>query len=312
VASDPAQLPAVTEDGIRSIWAAHRLGPVTHITQPLGGVRNLCFYVNDSFVVRFNTQDRGSAKFQNERVAYDLLAQQSLPVPQVLVLDDSHTVTSYDFSITTRLPGQPLALGWQLLPADQLHTLIYAIGQCLARIHACTFPAFGKLHSLTYTSWADYVYDYVERYLRPANDMHLLDTALRTAIERSLDRAMSDFARVTQPALVHCDFHYENILHMNGHLSGVLDFEWALAGDPAYDFMIGDVRERMVPHSEAAFVAGYQSIRSFSPNHQRRVHWYQLYLQLEEAVTYQRMGDSQRAVTALQRLRQLIDVLEQS
>lgn len=310
--SDSAHLPAVTKETIRAIWSAHRLGPVTHITKPLGGVRNLCFFVNDSFVVRFNTQDRGSAKFQSERVAYDRLAQQSLPVPQVLILDASHTIAPYDYSITTRLPGQTLAQSWQLLPPDQLHTLIYAIGQCLARIHACTFPAFGKLCSLTYTSWANYVYDYVERYLRPANDMYLLDAVLRTAIERSLDRAMNDFARVTRPALIHCDFHYENILHVNGHLSGILDFEWALAGDPAYDFMIGAVRERMVPHSEAVFIAGYQSIRSFSPNHQRHVRWYQLFLQLEEAVTYQRMGDSQSAVAALQRLRQLIDVVEPS
>jgi Ser/Thr protein kinase RdoA (MazF antagonist) len=109
---EPAPLPAVTEDTIRAIWSAHRLGSVTHITRLLGGVRNLCFYVNDSLVVRFNTQDRGSAKFQSERMAYDLLARQSLPVPQVLVLDDSHTITPYDLIITTRLPGQTLASNW--------------------------------------------------------------------------------------------------------------------------------------------------------------------------------------------------------
>ena len=114
-----------------------------------------------------------------------------------------------------------------------------------------------------------------------------------------------------QPALVHCDFHYENILHVDGKLSGLLDFEWALAGDPAYDFMIGDVRERMVPSSEATLAAGYQSMRSFRPNHRQCVHWYRLFLQLEEAVTYQRTGDSQSAATALQRLRRLIDTAEQ-
>ncbi len=311
MARDFAHL-TVTEETIRAIWCAHRLGPVRHITQPRGGVRNLCFYVNDSFVVRFNTQDRGSAKFQSERMAYDLLAQQSLPVPQVLVLDESQAIVPYDLTITTRLPGQTLASSWQLLPADQLHSLIHAIGQALARIHACTFPAFGKLRSLNYASWAGYVQDYVQRYLRSANDMHLLDASLDASVVRSLDRAVHDLTRVTQPALVHCDFHYENILHVDGQLSGILDFEWALAGDPAYDFMIGDVRERMVPGSEAVLIAGYQSIQSFRPNHQRCIHWYQLFLQLEEAVTYQRMGDSQSAVTALQRLRQLIHLVEQA
>jgi len=309
--SETAGLPAVTDETIRAIWSAHRLGPVARITQPRGGVRNLCFYVNDAFVVRFNTQDLSSAKFQSERMAYELLAQQSLPVPEVLVLDESRTIAPYDLIITTRLPGQPLASSWQSLPADRLHALIYAIGQALARIHACTFPAFGKLRSLDYATWAGYVQDYVQRYVRSATDLRLLNVALRTGIEKAIDRAMDDFKCVTQPALVHCDFHYENILHVDGKLSGLLDFEWTLAGDPAYDFMIGDVRERMVPGSEATLAAGYQSIRSFRPNHQQCVHWYRLFLQLEEAATYQRMGDSQGAATALQRLRRLVDVAEQ-
>jgi len=302
-----ASLPSVTEDTIRAIWSSYQMGAVTHISKPLGGARNLCFFINNTFVVRFNTQDPGSAKFHSERLAYDLLAQHSFPVPKVVVLDDSHTLAPYDFCITTRLPGQSLAQSWQLLPPEQLHTLIYEIGQCLARMHACTFPAFGKLHSLTYTSWASYFSDYVERYLRSANDMHLLDADLRISIEHIRDRAMRDFADVAPPALVHCDFHYENVLHVNGQLSGILDFEWALAGDPSYDFMIADVRERMVPLSEAVLLAGYQSIGSLSPNHQARVQWYQLFLQLEDVVTYQRMGDNQSALRVLQGLRQFID-----
>lgn len=69
---------------------------------------------------------------------------------------------------------------------------------------------------------------------------------------------------------------------MNGQLSGILDFEWALAGDLSYDFMIADIRERMVPKSEPILGTGYQSLRPFSPEHERRVIWYRLFLQLEE------------------------------
>ena len=42
-------------------------------------------------------------------------------------------------------------------------------------------------------------------------------------------------AQVRSGALAHCDFHYENILQDGGRLSGLLDFEWAISGDPAYD-----------------------------------------------------------------------------
>jgi aminoglycoside phosphotransferase (APT) family kinase protein len=188
-------------------------------------------------VLRVNTRDRGSLQFQNECLAYERLAQQALPVPKVLVLDDSHALLPYDDLITTRLPGGALASSWQRLPGERLQALIYEAGQCLDRVHGCTFPSYGKLHALNDASWTDYVQAYVEPYLREASDEGLLDAALRTAVERALDHAMGDWEGA-QPALIHCDFHYENVLHVDGTLSGLLDFEWALAGDPAYDFCI--------------------------------------------------------------------------
>jgi hypothetical protein len=74
--------------------------------------------------------------------------------------------------------------------------------------------------------------------------------------------------------------------------------------------MIAAARERMVPNSEVAFRTGYQSIRSFSSGHQRRIRWYQLFLHLEDAVTYQRLGDRQSASGAVERLWQLTDALK--
>src|SRR5215216_6376348 len=308
---DPSEKPApITEETIRAIWSAHRLGQVTDITKLQGGVRNLSFVVNHAFVLRFNTQDPGSAKFQNERIAYEILAGQSLPVPQVLVIDDSHKITLYDFSITTRLAGQPLARTWQLLPIEQLPKLIYEIGKVLARIHACTFPAFGKLSRLDYRSWADYMFDYIERSLQQAVEMKLLDKDQLSAIKHVRARAMHDFTELISPALIHCDFHYENILQVDGQLSGILDFEWALAGDSTYDFMIAGVRERMVPQSEPILIAGYRSVRSSSLDDDRRVFWYQLFLRLQEVVNYQRAGDHESVIGSLRRLRGLMDIAE--
>ncbi len=73
---------------------------------------------------------------------------------------------------------------------------------------------------------------------------------------------------MTQGVLIHSDYHYENILQRAGRLTGILDFEWALSGDPAYDFMNADVRERQIPGSEAAFRIGYHSLRSFDAEHE--------------------------------------------
>lgn len=209
--------------------------------------------------------------------------------------------------ITTRLPGETLASSWQRLTLQQRQRLVYAVGQCLARVHGCTLSAFGKLHSLNCVFWADYVCQYVEPYLGSASDERLLEPDVRRAIER----VMGDW-EVARPSLIHCDFHYENVLHVDGRLSGLLDFEWALAGDPAYDFCISHVRERMVPGSEAALIAGYQSIRPFGPNHQVRVHCYQVIRLLEQAVTDHRLGDRKSAAILVERLRQRVQRLDLS
>ena len=161
------------------------------------------------------------------------------------------------------------------MSTERLRRLIYEIGRALARIHAGTFSAFGKLNALDYKSWAEYVYDYIERSLQQARQRNLLDTDLQHALERA--RAMHDFAEVTSPALIHCDFHYENILHQNGQLSGILDFEWALAGDSDCDFMIPMIRQRMVQESERVLRAGYQSLCPLSSQYHRRVFGYRLF-----------------------------------
>jgi hygromycin-B 7''-O-kinase len=264
--------------------------------------------VNDRLVLRLNTWDRASFCLHNERLAYDLLAQQSLPVPRVLLLDDSRTLIPYDYVITTRLPGRTLASSWRHLTPQRRQRLVYAIGRCLARVHGCILGAFGKLHSLNCASWADYVHKYVEPYLRSARDEHLLEPRVCTGIDRLLGRVMGDWEDA-QPALIHCDFHYGNVLHVDGRLSGILDFEWALAGDPAYDLVISHVRERMVPGSEAALIAGYQSVRPLGPNHQERVRCYQVIRHLERAVRCQRLGDSRSAAIIVERLRRLVEQL---
>ena len=48
--------------------------------------------------------------------------------------------------------------------------------------------------------------------------------------------------QVSESSLVHVDFHLGNLLYSESSISGVLDFEWAHAGDPLYDFGLMDKR----------------------------------------------------------------------
>jgi Ser/Thr protein kinase RdoA (MazF antagonist) len=306
-----SQQPLITDDTFRELWRAYGLGTIKQITKLTSSKRNLCFFVNDTFVVKFNTKDDGSPKFRCDQYAYTHLARQQLPVPDILVLDETHLLTPYDVFIVTRLPGQSLVTSWRLLPEAQLNKLIYAAGQHLARVHSCTFPTFGRLREPKYASWAAFVREMVEIYLVPARQLNLLSPEMDERLERSLDRAMKDLADIDRGALVHRDFHYGNVLHNDGRISGLIDFEWALSGDPAYDFMLSHVRERDIPNSEAMFSEGYQSVRPFDRMHDRKLFWYRLFLTLIDVVMYANAGDRQTFDDAYESLRDLLHKAEQ-
>ena len=307
-----SQQSLITDDTLRELWRAYGLGTITHITKPtIGSNSNLCFFVNDTFVAKFNIGNEGCPKFRCDQYAYTQLARQQLPVPDVLVHDETHLLTPYDVFIVTRLPGQSIVTSWRLLPEAKLNKLIYTAGQHLARVHSCTFPTFGRLREPKYASWAAFVRELVEVYLVPARRLNLLSTGMGECLERLLDCALEDLADIDRGSLVHRDFHYGNILHNDGRVSGLIDFEWALSGDPAYDFTYTHVRERDIPDSEALFSEGYQSVRAFDSLHDRRLFWYRLFLTLIDLVMHATAGSRQNVDDALESLRDLLHQAEQ-
>jgi len=281
-------MPQVTREQIEAIWRMHVLGTVASVVPMASGSRNETYLVNDASVLRVNTRDGQFAKFRNESLAYDLLTGSGLPVPRVVSLDESRRLLPYDYMVVTRLPGSNLRESWQSFDAAQLSRLAWEAGRALARLHGITLAGFGPLHRLAdrpFGTWHEYFHDYAGRYLARARERGVLDDDLHARLIAVLDRESPLLARVTTGVLVHSDYHYENILQTGGTLSGLLDFEWALSGDPAFDFVAGDVREAMIPGSEAHFVAGYTTVRFLDTEHGRRVPLYRLFALVEAAAT---------------------------
>lgn len=164
----------------------------------------------------------------------------------------------------------------------------------MAQLHGFTFSDFGKLSALDdrpFRSWPDYFNDYAQRYIVAARNQALIDPVLNTRIEAVLENASELLAGVTTGVLAHSDFHYENLLQAGGKLSGVLDFEWALSGDPSYDFIAAGARNVMTPDVDASFAEGYLTVRGFDDSHERRLDIYQLFFRLEDAVDRARQAD---------------------
>lgn len=121
----------------------------------------------------------------------------------------------------------------------------------------------------------------------------MIDLPLAARLAKALGDLRPLYEQSEYPRLVHRDFHFENVLCHNGAITGVIDFEWSLWGDPLCDFRTEDEMERVCPGSSAAVYAAYGALRPLPDDFRRRLTGYRMLMALEyleDAATLGRRG----------------------
>ncbi|MBL7254084.1 phosphotransferase family protein [Paractinoplanes lichenicola] len=204
-------------------------------------------------------------------VEYYGLVRGRAPVPEVLASSfslarDPEVRPSSDWIISTLLPGRPLTEGDSVLARRQL-------GAAIARVHEITGPHFG------YTGDRPSAADW------PTAFAAILDSLRADAAEWNVPLPPLDglvarhhrlLATVTRPALLHFDLWDGNVLVApDGSLSGLVDGERYLYGDPLLDFVSPALFQRITPAHP--FAAGY-GVTDFTPEEQTRIALYRVHL----------------------------------
>lgn len=276
ITADGFQIDAVT---LQAIWSAQSLG-IIHSTDWAGkGQNNPALVINDTHVIRFDgIINEGLSRFHGERLAYDRLRAAAIPAPQVLALDDSKTLVPCDYMIMNKIEGRPLIDDWPTLTPAQRRQAATEAGRILARMHAITFPRFGRLYGAAqvFDSWTESIMDKFQGDGQEAVKEGSLPAAIYDRMQAVLEAHRLTFDAVTTPRLVHWDYHFGNLLQQDGLITGVLDFEWALGGDPAYDFDRREQWDEDCPGSREWLYGGYISLRPLDADHETRVMLYQM------------------------------------
>lgn len=276
---------------LETIWHKHGLGTIDHLAQPSGGMVNRAWMVNDAYVIRFDVLDWGGInRYAGEKWAYDLLRGSDVPVPEVIALDTSRTLVPYDYLILTKMPGTTITRSLADLSAGVQHRLAYTAGQYLASMHQYGFAEFGLLYEIAAgipkPDWAAFITSFYDDYGPQAQVLGVLPDGVLARIQAVMATMQPLFAAVQQGTFVHGDYHLSNLLQQDGEITGVLDFEWAMSGDPSWDFRIDDQLEIASPGSRDAFYAGYSSRRALPDDHAERVSFYRIGLYLDYLVTF--------------------------
>lgn len=299
-----------------AILRAHGLPLAETITRPQDGMNNPIYIINEALVIRFDgltsfTGAEYDTRFRAEEWVYRQLHEAGLPVPEVLAVDERCTLAPLPYMLMRRLPGEAVIVSPEL-SLHQRRAVAHDLGQTLARMHnVTTFDRFGRWHQFqdgtAWPRWTDgplakfhFYADWIERLgsadMDAVRDMRALMDEVRPYLEQ-----------VTSSVITHRDAHPGNVLQADGRLTGLIDFEWWMAADPASDFAITDQWEAYGEGCEAAIYDGYTAIRPLDAGHHLKARAYTALRHFDEIAEYLDAGDEAHSREAAQGVRNVLN-----
>lgn len=214
---------------------------------PLAGENSAVFDVrskDDRNLIIKTYSDELHWKMRKELFAYGLLeaARPAVPLPTILAADDSNRVLDRTYLIMTKLEGALLYSVIDDLDPDELDVIDRETGAALAAMHTVQLDAFGYLGQdgvgEPYETNAAYM---TTQFAKKLSGFESLGADIGTSrgARRYVDEHLDLLDACSVAVFCHDDCHEGNILvskRPDGwHVSGILDLENAVAGDPLLD-----------------------------------------------------------------------------
>jgi len=215
---------------------------------------------------------RGEAWLMKTEIAAMGIASRlpGVPVPRVLFADDSRTVCSAPYFIMEYAPGHPAADDRQNWTPGEKDAWYRRFGEMIRRISAAENDSFGIVASgRTFGTLYDFVGDLLGMILRDLTDFRVDTGAEAEAVLTRYPRDRAAFDGVKVPRLVHYDFWENNVMIEGERITGLIDWERALWGDPLME-------DRFRSYSLCpALLEGY-GVPGLTEEERRRCLWYDL------------------------------------
>lgn len=231
----------------------------------------------------------------------------TIPVAEIISADFSRTHLDRDYLLMAALPGAPLSDA--CLSTDQQQQVLYQVGTYLRQLHQLTAADCLATESYGYLG-AHHPMEPQSRWIEAFRLMWklLLDDVVasgcyslsdRQLMSNLLEQYITHFDYTEPPCLLHMDVWLQNILvDLLGNVTGLVDFDRALWGDPEIEFAVLDY----CGISEPAFWQGYGTERDLSLSARIRQRFYWLYeVQKYIPIAIWRRQDPQRALSFKQK-----------
>ncbi len=258
------------------------------------GVANEVYLIKNKsgqeFISRISL-NKDNNRFEEEKWSIEQCKDAGVPVPEVLLTDKIDIKDKiYNICIESKLPGVALYEEYNLTEEEK-NKILNQVGQILSQIHSVPIDGFGKFDKNgkgEFSSVEDILKDpYIrdEKMLNIAKEISLDEEIIKKALE--IVKNGSALCSKVKPKLVHNDFVPKHILIENKEITGIIDFEIAVGGDPVIDLARWHILHQNIYNVEE-IIKGYENQEVFQGNYDKRFNLWRIYLVLMDlAFQYQ-------------------------
>jgi fructosamine-3-kinase len=203
-----------------------------------------------------------------------LIEKTTVPVATIIAFDDSQTLIPHDFLLMERLPGEPMSSSFMV----NQNKVLRQVGKALAETHQLIAEQYGYLGEHApmppQATWNEAFLMVWRKMIEDVASVGYYSREECDWLLQLLDTYIGVFDRQVPASLLHMDIWGQNILvDTQGNLSGLVDWDRALWGDPEIEFAVLDY----CGISQPAFWEGYGQQRDHSNAAQIRTLFYLLY-----------------------------------
>lgn len=269
---DKVVIPAIFKDvlglNVRSFTRSSSWGS-SHVIYfvKLKGHRDLVF--------RANTGASSTPEIEMllEKLITEKVQKIGVPTNKVLHVDISRSTYPFDFQIQEVLAGRDPEADFDGSEENYLK-IVYQTGQAIAQLSSIKFEGFGRFDTQSALGgelrgakdkFSDYIMLNVEDDLAGLAKHQIIDDSRATSISRYIAERKSIINAHRPASLVHHDLADHNLMYRHDTLTGIFDWETAVAGDPILDLASCPTWKSHYPKRDQ-LLKGYQSITKLPDN----------------------------------------------
>ncbi|MBR3056655.1 MAG: aminoglycoside phosphotransferase family protein [Clostridiales bacterium] len=276
------QSDSIINEMIKKAFPEKTVAGIKELTEGMCNVTyNITFSNGEECILKIAAKDTtGNTSNEICLMAAEVRAMQlvkehcSFKVADVLAYDCSRTICDGDYFFMEKLPGSNYTFIKETLPEEVKREIAREIGEISRQLCSITNPQFGFLgDEKRYDHLSDFVQTMLQNLISDGQKKEVdLGCDARQLLEE-FEKEKHIFDEVPSATLVHWDMWEGNVFVKDNHVSGIIDWERAMWGEPFMD-------DRFRKHNRNKdFLEGFGK-QDFTETELKRIRWYDIILYL--------------------------------